>query len=150
MDRYIIAWSMWNLQKFNYNHNFFNVESPMCMDLEEFDDGKNCFHGRPVQRSRLQCKMFLSKPLDCSVFKCREVFAPKLNPPPPLPSPTPKPALPPPPSPTPKPALSPPPSPPVPPCQQLQSPPPPSPTDYVPLPPIYGKNYTSPPPPPLY
>ncbi|KAL4303079.1 hypothetical protein GQ457_10G016350 [Hibiscus cannabinus] len=125
--------SMSNLQKFNYNHNFFNGESPMCMDLEEYDDGKNCFHGRPVQRSRLQCKMFLSKPFDCSVFKCREVV-----PPPPPPSPTPKPALPP------------PPPPPLPPCQQLQSPPPPSPTDYVPLPPINGKNYTSPPPPPLY
>ncbi|KAE8698347.1 Leucine-rich repeat extensin-like protein 5 [Hibiscus syriacus] len=127
--------SMPNLQKFSYNHNFFHGESQMCLDLEEYDDGKNCFHGvgRPVQRSRLQCKMFLSKPVNCSVFKCHQLVPPKPNPPPP--SPKPKPALPPPP-PSPQHPLSPPP---LPPCQQLQSPPPPSPMDYNPLPPINGR-----------
>ncbi|KAK8660145.1 hypothetical protein V6N13_051079 [Hibiscus sabdariffa] len=53
--------SMPNLKKFNYNHNFFNGEAPMCSDLEESDGVKNCFHARPVQRSRLQCQMFLKR-----------------------------------------------------------------------------------------
>ncbi|KAL4320175.1 hypothetical protein GQ457_18G011700 [Hibiscus cannabinus] len=53
--------SMPNLKKFNYNHNFFNGEAPMCSELEESDDVKNCLHARPVQRSRLQCQMFLKR-----------------------------------------------------------------------------------------
>ncbi|GMI83973.1 leucine-rich repeat extensin 4 [Hibiscus trionum] len=73
--------SMPNLQKFNFNHNFFKGEPPMCLGLEQSDDGKNCFHGRPVQRSRLQCKMFLTRARsqDCSVFNCRPPPSPPKN-----------------------------------------------------------------------
>ncbi|KAJ6924651.1 leucine-rich repeat extensin-like protein 3 [Populus alba x Populus x berolinensis] len=159
-----------HLKNFSYAYNFFTGEPPACLDLENFDDGRNCLRNRPKQRSTLQCKVFLSRPVKCEAFKCRK-FDPSPPPPPPNPSPPPPPPPiyqspppppppscaehPPPPSPPPCHEQLPPPSPPVqylppPPPPVYNSPPPPAPVYNGPLPPISGIPYASPPPPPLY
>ncbi|PPS03911.1 hypothetical protein GOBAR_AA16760 [Gossypium barbadense] len=47
--------SLPNLMNFSFNNNFFTGMPQACLDLEEFDDRKNCFDNRDLQRSRLQC-----------------------------------------------------------------------------------------------
>ncbi|XP_011019699.1 PREDICTED: leucine-rich repeat extensin-like protein 3 isoform X1 [Populus euphratica] len=154
-----------HLKNFSYAYNFFTGEPPACLDLENFDDGRNCLRNRPKQRSTLQCKVFLSRPVKCEAFKCHK-FDPSPPPPPvtsppyqsPPPPPPPPPCHeqpPPPPSPPPCHEQPPPPSPPVqyllpPPPPVYNSPPPPAPVYNGPLPPISGIPYASPPPPPLY
>ncbi|KAL0330301.1 UNVERIFIED_CONTAM: Leucine-rich repeat extensin-like protein 6 [Sesamum radiatum] len=59
-----------NLKNFAYDHNFFSDESSACLNLPKYDDTKNCFRGRPMQRSELQCQRFLSRKVNCSSFKC--------------------------------------------------------------------------------
>ncbi|MFS7888798.1 putative leucine-rich repeat domain superfamily [Helianthus anomalus] len=124
------------LENFTYSDNFFTCEPPVCLNLVAFDDRRNCLPGRPAQRPVNQCRMFQSKKIHCSAFRCAP-FVPVLpTPPPPYPPiytpPSPSPPPPPPPPPPvyspPLPPLSPPPpvySPPPPP----PSPPPPSPVE---------------------
>ncbi|PKI50796.1 hypothetical protein CRG98_028791 [Punica granatum] len=150
-----------NLENFTYSYNFFTGEPPVCLSLPAFDDRRNCLRGRPVQRSAAQCKSFLSKPVDCSSFRCKP-FVPTLPPPPPPSPPMPVPSPPPPPVFVPTPPVYTPPSPPPPvssppppppvysPPPPPPSPPPPAPVYEGPLPPIPGVSYASPPPPPYY
>ncbi|KAM5566254.1 leucine-rich repeat extensin-like protein 3 [Rosa sericea] len=137
-----------NLKNFSFGNNFFTGEPPVCLDLEEFDDSRNCLRRRPKQRSMLQCKLFLPKSVACSSFRCQPSPPPPSSPPPP---PQPQ-HSPPPPSPPPPPH-SPPPPPPSPP---LPSPPPPvycihapPPPPNFPPPPPPSPHYNSPPPPSL-
>ncbi|KAM0004583.1 putative leucine-rich repeat domain superfamily [Helianthus debilis subsp. tardiflorus] len=116
------------LENFTYSDKFFTGEPPICLNLAVFDVRRNCLPGRPAQRPVNQCRMFQSKKIHCSAFRCAS-FVPVLPTPPP-PSPPVVPPSPPiytPPSPSPPPPSSPPPpvySPPPPP-----SPPPPSPVE---------------------
>ncbi|KAH7569708.1 hypothetical protein JRO89_XS06G0251500 [Xanthoceras sorbifolium] len=148
---------------FDVSYNKLMGEPPVCLELKGFDDTRNCLRGRPKQRSTLQCRMFLYRPVDCNAFKCGDPFVPSqsslppspvysppppmLSPPPPLPLPCSQPSLPPPPTPLNWVRSSPPPQPNSPP-QHIFSPlPPPPPSPYFnnssPPPPL-----NSPPPPP--
>ncbi|XP_073305250.1 leucine-rich repeat extensin-like protein 7 [Primulina huaijiensis] len=145
--------SLPNLVTFSFNHNFFWAEAPACLKKTKFDDRKNCLRGRPIQRSEVQCKKFLSHRVNCSSFNCATAPPPAppssqpiYSPPPPvspprLPCPPPPPAIPCLKSPPPPPLFSPPP---------LSFPPPPSPPNHPPLPPSSpppGCVTPSPPPP---
>ncbi|KAF8393329.1 hypothetical protein HHK36_021570 [Tetracentron sinense] len=88
--------SLPNLQNFTYSYNFFTGEAPVCLNLPDLDDRRNCLPARPAQRSAKQCKTFLSRPVDCSAFRCSP-FVPFLPPPPPpsppMPVPVPSPPV---------------------------------------------------------
>lgn len=136
--------SLPNLRNFSFDYNFFTGESPVCLDLQGFDDKRNCLRDKPQQRSTLQCKMFLSRPVYCNALKCQSSPQPPVySPPPPVPPPPPPPApasLPPPPiycihSPTPPVYIT---------------PPAPTPVYDGPLPSITAISYPSPPPPLFY
>ncbi|KAA8521759.1 hypothetical protein F0562_012432 [Nyssa sinensis] len=116
--------SLPNLINFTYDYNFFTDEPPTCLNLLDFDDRRNCLRGRPMQRSTLQCKIFLNQPVYCNSFKCA---------PPPVFSPPPR--LPPPPIQSPPPPSPPPRSSPPPPPVSVYSPPPPPPPIILPSPP---------------
>ncbi|XP_074307190.1 leucine-rich repeat extensin-like protein 6 [Silene latifolia] len=83
--------SLPNLQNFTYSHNYFCSEAPKCMELKVNDDKFNCVANRPLQRSPMECKAFLSYPPDCNSFGCT-VTSP--SPPPPSPPPPPPPHVP--------------------------------------------------------
>ncbi|KAL6980138.1 hypothetical protein U1Q18_021787 [Sarracenia purpurea var. burkii] len=125
------------LVNFLYGYNFFTNESSECLNLPRFDDTRNCLRGRPTQRSTLQCKMLLSREVDCNAFGCASPpppppiyfpSPPDFSPPPPHPTapPPPQPPYPP----LPPPSLTPPPpslTPPPPPVNCIPNPPPPPP-----------------------
>ncbi|XP_021275697.1 leucine-rich repeat extensin-like protein 4, partial [Herrania umbratica] len=81
------------LQNFTFSYNFFTGEPPVCLSLQDFDDRRNCLPARPLQRSAAQCKSFLSRPVDCSSFRCAP-FVPSLPAPPPPSPPIPVPSPP--------------------------------------------------------
>ncbi|KAL1224293.1 Leucine-rich repeat extensin-like protein 7 [Cardamine amara subsp. amara] len=111
-----------NLRDFRYGSNYFTGEPFTCRSLENYNNTMNCLKDEREQRSMMECKVFLSRPIDCDSYKCSPV-TPCYSPPPPQISPLPPPpALAP--SPTPPP-LSPPP--PARPCPPIYSPPPPPP-----------------------
>ncbi|OMO58065.1 hypothetical protein COLO4_34891 [Corchorus olitorius] len=58
-----------NLQNFTFAYNYFTGEPPVCLGLQDFDDRRNCLPDRPLQRNAVQCKSFLSKPVDCGSFR---------------------------------------------------------------------------------
>ncbi|CAN4100787.1 unnamed protein product [Withania somnifera] len=64
----------------------FERESKFCLNLNSFADHRNCFRGRPMQRSALECRRFLSTEVDCSTFQC--ALPPPIPPPPPPPPPS--------------------------------------------------------------
>ncbi|XP_057861705.2 leucine-rich repeat extensin-like protein 4 [Cryptomeria japonica] len=69
-----------NLINFTYSYNFFTGEAPSCLALPSrgvvFNDRSNCIPGRPAQRSFRQCASFLSRPVDCSSFRCNAFPSP--------------------------------------------------------------------------
>ncbi|KAL2544770.1 Leucine-rich repeat extensin-like protein 3 [Forsythia ovata] len=76
--------SLPKLKNFGYDYNFFSDQVPDCLKLPKFDDRRNCFRGRPEQRSMLQCQRFLSRMINCSSFECATLPPPcSLSPPPP-------------------------------------------------------------------
>ncbi|CAI9755644.1 unnamed protein product [Fraxinus pennsylvanica] len=80
--------SLPKLKNFGYEYNFFSDEVPDCLKLPEFNDRRNCFRGRPEQRSMLQCQRFLSRKISCGSFECATLPPPcSLSPPPPIYSP---------------------------------------------------------------
>ncbi|XP_010520859.1 PREDICTED: leucine-rich repeat extensin-like protein 7 [Tarenaya hassleriana] len=113
--------SLKKLKNFSFGYNYFTGGPPSCLNLEGYNDTMNCLKDERNQRSVLECKVFLSKPVDCDSFKCYPVDPchPPPSPPPQMASPPPPPP-PPAPSPPPPPPTScpPPPPPPLPPCVQ--------------------------------
>ncbi|CAN8265153.1 unnamed protein product [Cochlearia groenlandica] len=116
--------SLKNLKEFRYGSNYFTGESDTCqdLDLDSYNSTMNCLKDKKEQRTMMECKMFLSKTVDCDSFKCNPATPcnsprpPQLAPsaPPPEPSllpPGPSPSSPPPARPCP-PSYSPPPPPP--------------------------------------
>ncbi|KAK9671898.1 hypothetical protein RND81_12G062600 [Saponaria officinalis] len=62
--------SLPKLENFTYSHNYFCTEAPQCLELKDQDDTFNCIRHRPLQRSRAECRDFLSSPPKCSSFTC--------------------------------------------------------------------------------
>ncbi|KAM1029246.1 hypothetical protein COP1_041806 [Malus domestica] len=63
--------SLPSLQNFTYSYKFFTGEPPACLGLAGFDDKRKRLPNRPEQRTAVQCKSFLSKPVDCRSFRCK-------------------------------------------------------------------------------
>ncbi|XP_013647244.2 leucine-rich repeat extensin-like protein 7 [Brassica napus] len=81
-----------NLREFIYGSNYFTGEPPTCRYLETYNSTMNCLKDVKVQRSTTECKVFLSKPVDCDSYKCSPVTSScvcpgHLSPPPPQISP---------------------------------------------------------------
>ncbi|KAK9725506.1 hypothetical protein RND81_05G148900 [Saponaria officinalis] len=74
--------SLPNLQNFTYSNNYFCTEPPICVELKGKDDKFNCIAYRPLQRSPMECKAFLSYPPNCGSFGCSKSPSPPPPPPP--------------------------------------------------------------------
>ncbi|CAL9231568.1 unnamed protein product [Arabidopsis halleri] len=113
--------SLGKLREFKYGSNYFTGEPATCRYLENYNYTMNCLKDVRDQRSMMECKMFLSKPVDCDSFKCNPVSSCFSPPPPSQISPSSQPLAPAP-SPTQPPLSTPPPARP---CPPIYSPPPP-------------------------
>ncbi|ESQ32093.1 hypothetical protein EUTSA_v10004209mg [Eutrema salsugineum] len=112
--------SLKNLKEFRFGSNYFTGEPSTCCNLESYNSTMNCLKDEKDQRSTMECKLFLSKPVDCDSFKCNPVTAcvSPSTPPPQISPSSPSPVASP---------ISPSPSPPARPCPPIYPPPPPPP-----------------------
>lgn len=65
--------SLEKLRDFKYGSNYFTGEPSTCRYLESYNHTMNCLKDERDQRSTMECKVFLSKPVDCDSFKCNPV-----------------------------------------------------------------------------
>lgn len=63
-----------NLKNFTYSYNFFCEEEGICSNLTAkgviFDDRRNCFPEKPLQRSKEECAAAEEHPIDCFEHPC--------------------------------------------------------------------------------